>query len=425
MISNIASTPETHRLVARIARLATYREILLAFSAYLIGSHLWTWMLCLPPILGGHADFRQLYAAGYMVRSGHARQIYDYASQVAFQNAAVSNIHRTLPFLRPAYESLLFVPFSLLSYRSAYFTFVLLSLAGLMACYRELRPHFGDLGCIYPWLPGAMFLGFMPVTTALIQGQDSILLLLLLGASFNALHRNKPSLAGFLLAFGLFKFQIILPIVFLFALWKQWRFVKGFLLSGVVLGAISTLIVGMDGIAVYPDSLIHVHYPMEVRLMPNLHGLAALLFGDWFAGQTVVFISILLTGAVFYLTWRSRPESSADKFLVAIVAAVLGGYYLLAHDLTVLLLPIIVVLGRCLEIDLAKKTAAWIVVVTFLAPHFLFYFCDGRYFCLEALPIAVLLLSMSSAAPYSCAGSRVRDSGDFSDQVRTQTFGTS
>jgi Glycosyltransferase family 87 len=418
VISKIAPpTRETHRLIARAARLATYRGILFAFSAYLIGAHLWTWMLCLPPILGGHADFRQLYAAGYMVRSGHGHQLYDYASQVAVQNAVVSNIHRTLPFIRPAYESLLFVPLSLLPYRSAYFTFVLLSLVGLLACYWEFRPHFGDLGSIYPWLPGAIFLGFMPVTTALIQGQDSILLLLVLGASFNALHRNKSVLAGSLLALGLFKFQIILPIVFLFALWKQWRFVKGFLLSGVVLGAISAWIVGLHGIAVYPDSLIHLNYPLEVRLMPNLHGLASLLFGQWLGGRTVIFISILLAGAVFYLTWRSKPESSVDKFLVAIVAAVLGGYYLLAHDLTVLLLPIIVMLGRCLQIDAANEKLAWSAVLTFLVPHFLFYFYDGRYFCLAALPIAAFLLSMSSAAPYACVGKRVHDSGDFPDQM--------
>jgi hypothetical protein len=400
--SNIASpAPETHRLIARAGHFGIYRGIPLAFFVYLIASHLWTWILCLPAVLGGRGDFRQLYAAGYMVRSGQASQLYNYASQVAVQNAVVSKIDTALPFIRPAYESLLFVPLSLLPYRSAYFAFVLLNLCVLLVCYWQLRPHFGGLGSVYPWLPGAIILGFMPVATALIQGQDSILLLLLLATSFNALQRNKSALAGSLLALGLFKFQVILPIVFLFALWKQWRLIKGFFLSGVILGAISIWVVGLNGIAVYPDSLIHLHYPLEVRLMPNLHGLASLLFGQWLGlgGQTVIFISILLSGAAFYLTWRSKPESSGDQFLVAIVAAVLGGYYLFAHDLTVLLLPIIVVLGRCLQIDVANEKLAWSAALTFLAPHFLFYFCVPQRFCLAALPIAAFLLAMGLSRP--------------------------
>src|SRR5215471_8618436 len=57
------------------------RALALGLPAYLIGVHLWTWVFTVPIFLGGRSDFRQLYAAGYMVRSGHAHELYDYEAQ--------------------------------------------------------------------------------------------------------------------------------------------------------------------------------------------------------------------------------------------------------------------------------------------------------------------------------------------------------
>src|SRR5216683_7943005 len=93
----------------------------LGIPAYLIGVHLWTWVFTLSIFLGGRADFRQLYAAGYMVRTGHASQLYDYDAQKYFQDALVSPAPIALPFVRPAYQALAFAPLSRLTYRQAYF----------------------------------------------------------------------------------------------------------------------------------------------------------------------------------------------------------------------------------------------------------------------------------------------------------------
>src|SRR5712691_4818469 len=85
--------------------------------------------------LGGRADFRQLYTAGFMVRSGYARQLYDYDSQHRFQNALVSPADIALPFNHLSYETLLFAPFSLLPFRSAYFALLATNLALLALCF--------------------------------------------------------------------------------------------------------------------------------------------------------------------------------------------------------------------------------------------------------------------------------------------------
>ena len=95
----------------------------------------WDGSTFFPGALRGHADFRQLYAAGYMVRTGHASELYDTRAQQQFQDALVGNDERALPFIRPAYQALLFVPFSLLPYRSAYLAFLAVNLVLLAMAF--------------------------------------------------------------------------------------------------------------------------------------------------------------------------------------------------------------------------------------------------------------------------------------------------
>ena len=206
------------------------KGLALGLSAFLIGIHLWTWVFTLPVFLHGRADFRQLYTAGYLVRSGRGHQLYDYDTQFRFQNELVSKAEIALPFIRPAYQALLFAPFSFLTYRSAYFAFLAVNLALLWASFRLLRPKMNRIARVYPWLPAAMFLGFLPIAAALIQGQDSILLVTLLAVALVALDHKRELTAGILLGLGLFKFQIVIPIALLFLAWRRWRFFSGFAL---------------------------------------------------------------------------------------------------------------------------------------------------------------------------------------------------
>src|SRR5437588_10831895 len=93
------------------------KALALGLPAYLIGIRLWTWVFTVSIFLGGRSDFRQLYTAGYLVRSGHAHELYDYESQRYFQNTVVRQADMTLPFIRPASAARLFVPLSFLTYR--------------------------------------------------------------------------------------------------------------------------------------------------------------------------------------------------------------------------------------------------------------------------------------------------------------------
>src|SRR5216117_2737961 len=73
------------------------KGLVLGLSAYLIGIHLWTWVLTVSVFLGGRSDFRQLYTAGYMVRTGHSHELYEYNAQRHFQNQLVSQVISRCP----------------------------------------------------------------------------------------------------------------------------------------------------------------------------------------------------------------------------------------------------------------------------------------------------------------------------------------
>src|SRR5262249_43503793 len=80
----------------------------LIFSALML---LGVKFLLYPSGLTERMDFRQLYAGGYLIRTDPAN-LYDYQRQKEVQDEKVSKAEGLLPFIRPAYEGLLFVPFS-------------------------------------------------------------------------------------------------------------------------------------------------------------------------------------------------------------------------------------------------------------------------------------------------------------------------
>src|SRR6185437_15949690 len=145
-----------------------------------------------------------------------------------FQDVLVGSNDRALPFIRPAYQALLFVPFSLLPYRTSYLAFLAVNLVLLAIAFWILRPHMSHLMRVWRFLPVFLFLVFYPISLAIMQGQDSILLLLLLAAALAALEGGQELRAGVLVGLGLFKMQVVIPIALLFLLWRRWRLFAGF-----------------------------------------------------------------------------------------------------------------------------------------------------------------------------------------------------
>ncbi len=202
-------------------------------------------------IMAGKNDFPIFYSNAQMVREGKASGLYDFDAENSFTRR-ITDVARP-PYNHLPYELLLFVPFTYLQFRAAYIVWAILSLAMLagVALICETFPRQMEFS-----LALLTILAFYPEWYCLMQGQDSILLLCLFAVSFWLWRRGKDDIAGFVLALGLFRPQLVLPFIFIALLAGKWKFVRGFISGAALVLALSTWMVGLHGWAEYARVLI-------------------------------------------------------------------------------------------------------------------------------------------------------------------------
>lgn len=390
---------------SRRGSFAYLQNFLLGILPFIFFAEFLALIAFVPSATRGHSDFRQLYAAAHMIRAGHGHELYEYSAQKTFQDAVVSREEYVLPFLRPAYEAFIFVPFSFLPYRQAYLMFLAINLFLLVLVTRVLRPWTLNLAQIWRWLPLLLFPAFIPVCVALMQGQDSIILVMLLATAFVLLDQQRDLGAGVLVGLGLFKFQLVIPIAGLLLIWRRGRFCAGFVVSGAVLALISLWITGVPETVAHVRSLLSVgvgvglapeqfRMPLRVTMMANFRGLFAGIGGTYLQLRTVTLLTVGVSAITFFALgiWLYRRRNHRDILLIATTTSVLVSYYLFVHDLSVLLLPLVIVLDRFFGDEMGTRDAGWLAIaalVCFIAPSVLFV--APNYFYLVSLPIAALL----------------------------------
>jgi len=333
----------------------------MGLPAMCFGLTIQPWIDLVHMVRGGYIDFRHLYAAGYMLRSGHASQLYNYAVQKVFQDTLVSIFSLPLPFNHLAYESLIFVPFTFLPYRVAFAAYFAFNVGLLVICFRLMRSHLAQLYPVWRWLPIALFVGFVPLSVTLMQGQDSIILLTLLVGAFVAFTNKREYEAGALVGLGMFKFQLVIPIAALFLAWRQWRFTLGFTLSSAFTVALSIFLVGLQGFRPYVEMLRSMSsqltpegqalYAVPPNFMANMRGLIYALAGSRLGPGSLHLMVVSLSALIFLGVAFSAAKASADTFLVAVVASSVLSYHMLAHDMSILLLPIAVTLNQFIQAE--------------------------------------------------------------------------
>ena len=346
-------------------------------------------------------DFRMQYTASYMLRTGHGAELYDYEETRKFQNELVSASEQALPFDHLAYESLLYLPFSFFPYHTAYFLFFAVNAMLLIVSFRLLRPHLAPLENVWRYLPVAMFVCFLPATMALVEGQDSIMLLTIMILATLQLERGADILAGVLLGLASFKFQYTLPMVAIFLFWRRWRFVGGFALSALILLGLSVGLTGVPGFTSYFHMLSHLSSRFSVEsgmkfgtrpeLMPNIRGLVYAMVSENHRQLTNP-LTFALSAAIFVSAIAKRPSLP-----LALTAAALVSYHQTISDATLLLFPIaLMATWAATNLNCATNASrrsifiAALCAVVIIGPSLLLLI--GVRFYLLAIPVCVLFL---------------------------------
>jgi hypothetical protein len=343
------------------------------FVAGMLCLHLLFFFSSRERIQRGYPDFTVFYTAATMLREGQGRSLYDERAQFRVQAEFAGDIESRLgplPYIHPPFEALIFLPLTLFRYRYAFVTWDLLNGAALFAVALVLRRHLKALGTIPPWEFVLAFLAFFPVFVSLLQGQDSILMLLLCALAFNALERDSDYLAGGWFALAAFKFQIVVPLVLLVVLWKRKRVGVGFVSGSFVLALVSLALVGWKGVLAYPAFAVRMGTEpslgaVPAALMPNLRGLVE----GWSLGLAHgVLQGLVISGSIallMFAVWnRGTPEEGQFnlQFSLGVVVAVLVGWHTNAHDLSVLILPLVLVADYCWSARIAGRRRSALIL---------------------------------------------------------------
>ena len=302
-------------------------------------------------VAAGYPDFTAFYTAGKMVRQGLGSHLYDPVEQWRVQQQFAKDVairQEPLPYLRLPFEAPLFLPLAFLPYSAAYVLWFLLNLGVVVGVSLFLRRRLASPHEIPAWLLVLVALAFVPVFLTLLQGQDSILVLLFYSLAFVALREGADFRAGCWLGLGLIKPHLVLPFVAIMFLRGRRKLGAGFVAVAAVLFTASVTVVGWSEFLRYPGYLWQLEQHTERGLVqprdnPNLRGLVE-GFGSASPQVITGVIAILSVGLMVWVGVRAKNAAAGRTtdliFCQAVLASLLVSYHSFAYDLSLLLLPI-------------------------------------------------------------------------------------
>jgi hypothetical protein len=243
-------------------------------------------------------------------------------------------------------------------------------------------------------------LAFYPEWFCLLQGQDSILLLSLFALSFWVWRRGRDDIAGFVLALGLFRPQLVFPFIFIAFLAGKWKFVRGFIPGAALVLALSTWVVGLHGMADYARVLLaqgsqqsarvlEKQWEVNLGLMTTWRGFLWVCLPRWVPPGVRTFL--LLVGTFLGLGWAAKQMRKAKgkgppafdlAFAIALATTLLVSFHSFLNDFSLMILPLLICGPLLAASALVPRKSAYLIVTLgflfFLTPLYLALGATGQ-----------------------------------------------
>jgi hypothetical protein len=293
-------------------------------ALYSIGR--WIYLFVVFPI---HEDVRIDYVAAQAgLRFGWSK-IYDFATlrqlSLVFP-AADRSIDATATYISPPLIAWMFVPLTAVPEPAAYVVWTALSLAALVWTWHVVAPYAG-LAKLTLLL---VALALWPVMQTFYYGQPGVLLIAFVALSWWLMRRDQPAAAGIALAIAtMLKPQIVVLVPFALLVSGRWKPVAGWVAGCAVLGVLSAINVGGEGIASYVQAL---------RLVQADPGHAYFTLAQLFGLGPITYTLLALQGiACLAVAWRRRAELET-VVAVGLLGSVMVAFHLHQWDYTNLVL---------------------------------------------------------------------------------------
>ena len=339
----------------------------------------------------GMPDFSIFYTAGQILHAGRGYELYDDTVQETVQRSfapiGLQKRGAFIPFNHPPFEALLFVPSARLPYLGAYFLWLAINLGLTFTMLVFLRRNLVVLGRapFYLWILAAF--GYFPLFLALLEGQDSILVLFCYTMAFVGFRRGTELREGAWVGLGLCKFHLVLPFVFPLLLLRRKKFLAGFLLVAVILALLGLAAVGWRGSLHYPAYVLagekNQSYAWKVAVGPaaNLRGIVESLCPaaePRIRSGLILLVCSMLLASLTYAVHRAFLVSAVYPelgFSLSLIAAVLLSYHTYGYDLSILFLGALIVLDVLLSSQMfrgwSKRALYGCIGVLFCSPVYM------------------------------------------------------
>jgi hypothetical protein len=353
--------------------LLSWRFLRPAAIAYLLAVSL-LWVVLITMWLGGKngrdaqgdvlgPDFPAFYTAGWMLRHGEADKLYDAARQREIQQTFLPGMKGVSAYINPPHYALLMQPLSTLPYSTAFAVWTLFSLscflASIVLLHTMLRTVLPDSQTQHSKLLMALAFGFAPVYYAISAGQNTGFTLLLHTAILVALVKRHDFVAGLLLAVGLLKPQLFLPLLPLLAIARRPRALASFVIGAAVVWLVTWRVVGPDVAQEWFATLSNSgHSDMAQTYAANIvqqsykmfswQAFWRLLLGANAVASAAGWLCALAVFAALCRWWRSAERDLPVCYALAVCATIVMVPHVFLYDLALLVLPGLVLANRVL-----------------------------------------------------------------------------
>jgi len=229
-------------------------------------------------------------------------------------------------FLSPPPLAWLTVPLTFIGSVGAFYAWLVLSLAALVAAWWLAAPGAGVLRSL--WLIGA--LAWYPVLYSLSLGQPAMVVLLAVAAAWWLAEAGRPYLAGAVLGLSVVKPQLAfaLPAVLLVA--GRWRIAAAWAVTAAILAGVSLIAIGAQGLSDYRSLLTEAQ-----TVTNNRYFTLAYLLGP----GTLSYVAAAAIAAIALVgAYVNRRAGLARLFTLGLVAGALSATYWHLQDFAILVL---------------------------------------------------------------------------------------
>ncbi|HET9493329.1 MAG TPA: glycosyltransferase family 87 protein [Chloroflexia bacterium] len=288
-------------------------------------------------------DITNFLTGGRLILLGQASELYDLQAQTEAQRPIAGPYEYeggVLPYIYPPYVAGVFAIFALLPPDVAYYAWTAIQAVLLLLFVGWVMRWFRERGIEAPRALPLALLAFQPVVEVLLQGQTSIINLVLWWWALVAWHNERWAMLGVAVGLTAFKPQMGALLVVALLMDRRWRALAYAVGTQAVLWLVMVLI-GGPGIVTGYIEMVRTSATTAGTLgfvpgyMPSLRGLLTILGVSPNDTMWPTLVGWVLGLALTALVWRTSRSLEA-KFGLTAVLAVLLSPHMYPHDATLL-----------------------------------------------------------------------------------------